>query len=376
MFRKWMSWSLLWVLATALAANVSVQAAPPWAKLLSPNRVEADPDESYPLSEENGPWMIMACSFSGEQAEEQARELVLELRQRYKLPAYTHQMEFDFGDETFGRGVDQFGDPIRMRYKRGSEVEEVAVLVGNYTAVDDPEAQKVLHRIKYYRPECLEIEQGAATSRTLAAWRTIQKRVLAPGNEKKKKGPMGHAFVTTNPLLPREFYVPQGIDPLVVEMNKGVEHSLLDCSGEYTVQVAHFTGNVVLDQTEIQAIEQGRKEMKSGLAKAAERAHRLTEALRLKGYEAYEFHDRYASIVTVGSFGSIGKQRPDGKIDLNPEIHAIMKTFGAEPVDNPNQPGALKPKSVAGVPLDIQPIPVHVPRVSVAAGTNQTVSLR
>jgi len=49
--------------------------------------------------------------------------------------------------------------------------------------------------------------------------------------------------------------------------------------------------------------------MKSELEAAAEKAHRLAKALRMKGYDAYEFHDRYASIVTVGSFNSAGTPR-------------------------------------------------------------------
>ena len=71
--------------------------------------------------------------------------------------------------------------------------------------------------------------------------------------------------------------------------------------------------------------------MKSTLAEAADKAHRLAKALRMKGYEAYEFHDRYASIVTVGSFNSVGTPRPDGRMEINAEIAAVMKTFGTDP---------------------------------------------
>ena len=60
-------------------------------------------------------------------------------------------------------------------------------------------------------------------------------------------------------------------------------------------------------------------------------AHRLTEALRIKGYDAYEFHDRYCSIVTVGSFSSTGTPRRDGMIEINPEILAVIETFKAAP---------------------------------------------
>ena len=42
--------------------------------------------------------------------------------------------------------------------------------------------------------------------------------------------------------LPREYFVPKGVDDFVAKMNQGVEHSLLDCPGRYTVQVATFRG--------------------------------------------------------------------------------------------------------------------------------------
>jgi len=353
--------------AVVLAMSFSsAAAAAPWENLLTFRRVEADPDKSYALSEENGPWTILACSFSGENARQEAHDLALELRKRYKLPAYVYEKEFDFTDETYGRGVDKYGAPLKMRYYRGNELCEVAVMVGDYPAVDDPEAQETLKRLKYYRPECLKLDKGKSTTRSLAGLRLIQKTLLAPGNNKKNKGPMGHAFITTNPLLPQEYFAPKGIDELVLAMNEGNKYSLLDCPGKYTVQVAHFTGSVVLDQGDIEAIENGRK-IKSKLVEAGEKAEKLVKALRVKGYEAYVFHDRYASIVTVGSFNSVGTPRPDGKIEINPEIHGIMKTFGAEQPGAAGRPGwAFERKELVGIKFDIQPIPVEVPKRSIA----------
>ena len=141
MFRLWMVVGVWWGACTA------VEAAPPWSDLISLKSVDADPNKAYPLTEENGPWMVMACSFSGDGAEKQAQELVYELRKRYKLPAYTYQGQFDPG-EAQGRGVDEFGKPRKwnyMKYKdskdkekaRHPELTEVAVLVGNYQAADD-----------------------------------------------------------------------------------------------------------------------------------------------------------------------------------------------------------------------------------------------
>jgi hypothetical protein len=335
--------------------------------LLTVQRVEADPQKSYKLTEQNGPWMIMACSFTGEKAPEHAKELTLELRKRYKLPAYVFEKKFDVGKDIEGRGVDEFGRPKRMKLQRGvSEVNEIAVLVGDYPTVDDPEAQETLRKLKFCEPDCLAIKEGKKTTRSLAGFRWLQSAVLPDDNPKKKKGPMGHAFVTTNPMLPADFYVPTGLDPLVVKANEGVEHSLLDCPGKYTVQVAHFTGQVITDQREIAAIEQG-KEVESKLAKAAFMAHKLTEALRIKGYEAYEFHDRYASIVTVGSFDSTGQPGPNGVTEIDPRIKAVIDQF--KPADGAH--GAVTAKTLVGIPFDPQPVLVHVPKRSVSASLTQ-----
>jgi len=359
---------LLVIVAVSLAWLSPVSGAPPWAGMLSFDRVDADPDKEYVLTADNGPWMIMASTFSATEAgRQQARDLVLELRKRYKLPAYTHQMFFDFGD-TQAREVYRYGEPVKMKYRRGSEGREVAVLVGNYRAVDDPDAQKTLQKLKYSRPQSLDIEERK-TNQTLAALRHIQKHVLAPGNEKKKLGPMGRAFITTNPLLPKEYYAPKGVDNFVIKMNKGVNHSLLDCPGRYTVRVGTFTGNAVYEQGKIKDIKSGRKSMKSGLAIAAEKAHRLTEALRIKEYEAYEFHDRHSSIVTVGSFQSLGTNVA-GQLVLDAKIQRVIEVFSPNSRQSFSQTpsGAPSPyKSLADVPFDIRPLPIEVPKRTISS---------
>jgi len=352
-----------WVSTTAVAAS--------WDKLLTLRRVEADPNKSYRLTEENGPWMIMACSFSGERAAEQAKELALELRSRYKLEAYTYQKTFKLEEQAGARGVDRFGEPRRVRYRRGSEFEEVAVLVGNYPAIDAPDAQETLHKLKYYRPKCLELDRSRPTARNLASWRLFWSYVSP---ETQKKGPMAHAMLTTNPLLGEDYFAPKGLDPLVLEANEGVEHCLLDCPGKYTVQVATFRGQVVIKPSEIAAIKSGHKKMKSQLVEAAEKAHKLTEALRLKGYQAYEFHDRYASLVTVGSFDWISRQLPDGSTQFNPAIEKILNRFG--PVQNNlgAPTGGVAVPTLVGIPFDVQPRVVHVPRRSISAECSRGIT--
>jgi hypothetical protein len=131
--------------------------------------------------------------------------------------------------------------------------------------------------------------------------------------------------------------------------------------------VATFKGQVIIKADEIKDIQDGKKPMKSQLAEAAEKAHLLAKELRMKGYEAYEFHDRYASIVTVGNFESVGTPRPDGRTEINPSIYKIMKTFGAESKTLPGQTTPVTPlKTLRGIPFDIQPIPVQVPKRSIS----------
>ena len=182
---------------------------------------------------------------------------------------------------------------------------------------------------------------------------------------------MGNAFVTRNPMLPEEFFAPGGVDKFVLDMNKNVEHSLLDCPGKYSVRVATFRGNVILDQKKIHDIKKRGDGMDSRLDEAALNAHKITVALRKQGVPAFEFHDRHESIVTVGSFDSVtlNRRRQDGRQEINPAVHEVMKQYGATKQELPGggtSPG-MKPRRVAGIFLDAQPMPVEVPQRSVGA---------
>lgn len=373
--RRASAW-LVFTVAVCLAVGAPLRAEPPWQRMAVFRRVDADPEKSYPLTDLSGPWLILVKTFVGENAQEHATQLVLELRSRYKLKAYTHEMDFDFTAPVKGLGVDKYGAPKRMKHRRSVDGEEIGVLVGDFSAVDDTAAQEALKRLKYAKPKCLEQTEEETASSPLSGLRQMQQAVLADGNPKKLKGPMGHAFLVTNPLLPREYYVPDGPDRLVIEMNQGVEYSLLGCPGRYTVQVATFNGRVVVDQKKIRELEAEGEQITadSRLAEAADSAHRLTLALRKQGVEAYEFHDRYSSLVTVGSFDSVGSPRADGKTEINPEIFAIMKRYGAgAQASNTGTRGMIRTKSLDGIPFDAQPMPVEVPRSSLGSAYERPV---
>ncbi len=148
MFRRnviggaWVVSGLMW----AVLGAVSASAAPPMLPFIPFKRVDVDPKKNYELTEQNGPWMIYATSFSGDGAETQAHELVLELRQRFKLPAYIHRRHYDYTEAVTGLGVNRYGEAKKMRHASAKAYDEIAVLVGNYQELDDPELQKALQK--------------------------------------------------------------------------------------------------------------------------------------------------------------------------------------------------------------------------------------
>ncbi|MBW3595760.1 MAG: hypothetical protein KY475_00630 [Planctomycetes bacterium] len=346
-----------------LTAATAGRAAPPWELLFPFKRVDADSNNPYYLSKENGPWLILVASFSGDTAEQQARDLVLELRSRFNVSAYVHKQTYDFTQPVTGLGYDEFGRPKQMKYRTSARFDSVAVLVGDFPSVEDPNLEKALEKLKYAHPQCLDIQKRQDSTQRFAGLRDFYRRV-SNDPEQHKKGPMGNAFATRNPLLPEEYFVAGGLDQFVVDMNKDLEFSLLDCPGRYSVRIATFRGQGTMDLNKMAMMD-----VSDALDKAADKAHKLTLALRKQNVEAYEFHDRHESVVTVGSFDSVGTPRADGKIDLNPAVHQIMQAYGA---DRAPLPGAgaqlgLRPKSINGIVLDAQPLPVETPKASIGA---------
>ena len=377
--------------------SAALAAGPLWEQLVPRKRVEADAQADYTLSEQQGPWLVLAASFSGPAGENQARELVLELRRDFHLPAYYYGMTFQLDDANPGRGIDSDGARIRPRYQRGDRVVQHAVLVGQFLAIDDPEAQQLLKKIKRLKPDSLTPKEGEQTAQSLATVRHFQDYLRKKLGHKEEKGPMGHAFLTRNPLLPREYFVPQGVDQKIAKWNEGLKYSLMKCPGKYSIRVATFRGRTSLKSNtdEVEDFRTRKATDDDPLVVAGRNAHLLAVALRQKGWDAYEFHDRLESYVAVGSFDK-GQTQPNGQIVLaSRDAQIILNTFGATTPENifnrpapqdyrreeiqkqrfnnlfANQHGTVAagfhPKKFVGMPFDIFPQPVLVPRRSISA---------
>ena len=98
----------------------------------------------------------------------------------------------------------------------------------------------------------------------------------------------------------------------------------------------------------------------SRLIQAAENAHRLTEALRRQGWQAWEFHDRESSVVCVGSLSQLTIEQQDGSQQPHPEIIRIKNGLGPDP--DKLALGTILPKRINGILLDVDPRPIDVPR--------------
>lgn len=344
-------------------SSSTVHAENPFDYLFFPfQKVDADPAKRYVITQEQGPWMVMATSFRGSGAEKQAHDLILELRKEYKLEAFMHRKSYDFSNKVEGRGIDRYGKPKQMVYNRNVQFDEIAVLVGNFESLQSDDAQELLTRIKTMHPRTLGAEPEAGTAQVYAGLRSIQRKLNLSAD---KKGPMGRAFIIRNPLLPAEYFTQNSVDPFVERLNSGVDHSLLKNPGKFTVQVATFRGKVVYD---IEKNYDAEASVSDSLVKAAENAHKLVVALRKQGIEAYEYHDRHESVVCVGSFNKLGTRQLDGKINLEPRVAAVMKAYGAQRVQIPNSSQfGLRPRTLGGIQFDIQPRPVHVPKKSIGS---------
>ncbi|MFM7207630.1 MAG: hypothetical protein ACKO4T_13295 [Planctomycetaceae bacterium] len=367
-------------LVAAVLAGLSVQPAfgqSGWLPTGWFSGGDVDPQAMYPLAERDGPWLVLATTFRGEGARDDARRLVQELRGSHKLTAYTHEKAFDYTGAQRGKGLNPDGTPKRMRYANEGQIVEVAVLVGDFASADDPRAQKMLQKVKHLRPRSVEGQGNRLESEFIQANRG---HVGGAGT----KPPLHTALLIPNPLLPADYFSRQEVDEFVLQMNADVKHSLLDCPARYTVRVATFTGagsfttggiaeptadRGGVDVNRFVEVLKGNGwkdpqvrplDQESRLVEAAEKAHRLTEALRRNGWAAWEFHDRDSSIVCVGTVEQLTVPGPGGRPAAHPEIARITSALGPDPAALAR--GQIVPRAFDGILLDVQPKPIDVPR--------------
>lgn len=276
--------------------------------------IEADPSKEYPLTKNRGPWLIMVATLhttdgdgetdEGKSPREAAHELVVELR-KLGLPAYTYeyepQQQHIVSKDSLGR------EEMRKNLRR---VKSICVLAGNYNDVNEKVAQDSLEWVKKLRPK--SFQDGVYFQPT-------------PG----RPNPLSGAFLTMNPLFSsKEIEQKQTVDPLLVQLNNGERNSLFENKGEYTLVIARFYGkHMNVKQAEEMKAAASFFKNNDSLDQAATSARELVTVLRgnydreetnFNNVDAYIWHDRHESVVTVGSFTS----------PTDPAVKVYIQRFG------------------------------------------------
>jgi len=260
--------------------------------------------KSYHLTPKHGPWMVMVTSFrdvrdkdmrtDGLTADQAAAELVFELREK-GIPAYTYSQDAIKGEiDTKNR----LGRDDHRIY--AAQRDMICVLAGNYESIEDPVGQKTLNYIKKFRPKFLKDTKSGAILRADAA----------------QKGPLSGAFMTINPMLKPEDVVQRHVDKETKYLNTGIRYPLVNNPHKYTLQVASFEGksatpmgNSSFRGRESEFDVSLRKNSGFSILRAGEDAEQLASFLRTTPREpgmeeAYVYHDKFQSIVTIGGFDS------------------------------------------------------------------------
>lgn len=303
--------------AVMLASSVSVVGG----------EVEAIAGKKYRVSRGEGPWMIMAMSLWGDTEEEiekavaLADSVVLDLRKNKKIPAWVYAQQEKLEEvelpasvlATLNRAEGEDAPKVRRRKYR-SQRSMVAILVGNFSEVDNAKAKRALTTVKGLRPGPLQKMEA----------QLIKEGAMAAVAE--TPSPFGKAFFTRNPLLSAEEVARRSKDPLVLRLNTGVLHSLAANPHKYSLTVASFYGRSSFSDNSIKPKVESSFDAKlrerPRLNECGEDATQLVIAMRQQGHEAYVWHDRYKSVVTVGGFDDINDPRI---VELGEKYKAKLK---------------------------------------------------
>lgn len=339
--------AILGVLATLQSTAVAQSTA---LKRMFQSKEAAEPIK---LQDKHGPWLILAQTFPGDEGKEHATTYAKEIASQFRVATFIWERTNET-DEVLGRGervrTTEHGGTqknlLEVKYANAGPNKSFAVLVGEFQTKEDPQIAKLKEQIKKYQPKSKLPQLD---------------RVL---------------MLTRNPLLPDDFFQAPPVDAFIEQLNRQdwIRYSLLDCKGRFTVRVASFRGSEVIDvgnkaKTKIE-------EPTNALDKAASKAHKMTEALRAKGIEAYEYHERFGSYVTVGSFDSLGSEQ-NGQFQYDPRIARIItelcgyrivpakdKITGAETQTMMVKTEEVRTKDGGKgyIPYDIEGKPIAVPK--------------
>lgn len=330
--------------------------------LVSAQTAPQEQSIKYPLSERDGPWLIHIGSFRGDDAYNFALHFAEETRAKHRYQTFVYSMnERDaiqdreqlrqeqikmIGSETVA------GTTEKLKLKTVRVVKEYSVFVGNFPDMEKARVESV--RIKelppptsipsfgvhlYKEPSATATEDPEAGKYGIFGMKASTRSEEGKRLNQTQGNPYRQAFVVRNPMLQRDksttvVQKPAAtFDPSWKELNANEKYSIFTCPKSWTLVVATFvppSEMVPMQNSVVQTGYRTKNELGKGLEMAADNARKIAELLRDggKGYDAYVFHTRQYSIVTVGAFES----RTDANME---KAWSILKDFAATQNDGP-----------------------------------------
>ena len=249
----------------------------------------------------------------------------------------------------------------KIRYKTVKYRDQIAVLVGPFNSAED--ARKALDKVHTWPAPRTKVKDHLGREIVLMDMGTI----LRPGPNGKQLiqespvNPFPTATVVPNPAIVRPA-VQAGerhLDPFLVKLNEGRPYSLLNATKSWTLGVQSYCAPVEIvgkDAATNVMRKFGSSKGADALIAGAEQAESLAKALRelkINGQplEAFVFHTRTASLVTVGQF--------DGPND--PELLRMQKMLSELKMNVTEDRTGLKPVT-NGYGLFGKMIPMPIPK--------------
>ncbi len=321
---------------TATPPAASTAAPPSFTQVAATAARPVEPAASthpWYVKPEHGQWMILVKSYNGDNAKAFAEELAKDIRATYKTPAYL----FERGRE------EKLKEEDRVRVERDKKRAEQEQMFLRFNDQMRAEAFKKGYEFQETRPKyrvpTIKYEEQYAVM--VGGWKDMESarkgldivRTWAEPTDKRlmdrgfvggaaQKGqqttltggylnPFKLAFVAPNPAAPKTLTGEAGSDPLVLQMNKEEELSVLKIQKSWTIVVKAYYAPLVdmkdKDAGNIMSIKRLFNSRPDHLNKTAELAQNLAKLLRNikpRPIESYILHTLNGSLVCVGQFDS------------------------------------------------------------------------
>jgi hypothetical protein len=299
---------------------------------------------------EAGEWMVLAASYSCEEAKDLAYQLAHIVRTKHKTASYV----FHYVNEERKRLREKWEqmrqmDPTgRMQEKTIRVDEHWGVLVGGFKDMED--AHEFLQEVRKWELPQLRLRSGKMPyDNEVMVDKKTGKLVRAPVN------PFHSAMVVHNPTVKREKANREEDYSFLKKLNSEEEYNLLNSRKPWTLAIKQYNGLTMIKP--VLGEKKGLLErlwpfsndnQGEMLNAAAHNAHELAKTLRQLGFETYVLHTRASSIVTVGGFDSLEDPRID---QTRKQVLALVDQVRAA---NKNNHDPLQ--------LFTNPLPMRVPQ--------------